>query len=187
VLLGLAAITFAGVEGAALQMFNHGVSSAMMFLLVGVLYERAHHRDLSRFGGVGLQMPYYTGLAIVGFFAALGLPGLNGFISEAMVLIGAFGSTYFAKWVVFVAVFGIILTAAYILWTVQRVYLVQPKEEKIKSFKDLNFREAFCLIPLAFLCVIVGVWPKSILVFMDASMSAIVETIKTGSQFLMGG
>jgi NADH-quinone oxidoreductase subunit M len=187
VLVGLAAITFAGVEGAALQMFNHGVSSAMMFLLVGVLYERAHHRDLNRFGGVGIQMPYYTGLAIVGFFAALGLPGLNGFISEAMVLIGAFGSEYFARWVVYVAVFGIILTAAYILWTVQRVYLVQPKDEKIKTFKDLNFREAFCLIPLAFLCVLLGVWPKTILVFMDSSMTAIVETIKAGSRFLAGG
>ena len=92
VLLGLAAMTDAGIQGAALQMFNHGLSSAMMFLIVGVIYDRAHHRNLTKFGGLATQMPYYTGLATVGFFASLGLPGLNGFISEALCFIGAYES-----------------------------------------------------------------------------------------------
>ena len=116
VLLGLAALTDQGIQGAALQMLNHGVSSAMMFLLVGIVYERAHHRDLDNFGGMGLQMPYYTGFATIGFFASLGLPGLNGFISEFLVFQGAFSSQAFwagssvvyglPRWIVYAALPG---------------------------------------------------------------------------------
>ena len=92
VLLGMAALTEFGMNGAALQLFNHGTSSAMLFLIVGVIYDRAHHRDLNKFGGLMKQMPYYGGLTTLGFFAALGLPGLAGFISEAMTLIGAYAT-----------------------------------------------------------------------------------------------
>ncbi|MBI3735916.1 NADH-quinone oxidoreductase subunit M, partial [Candidatus Sumerlaeota bacterium] len=90
VLLGIAVLNTEGVNGAIFQMFTHGTSSAMMFLLVGVLYERAHHREINRFGGMALKMPVYFSLAMVGFFAALGLPGMSGFISEVMVFLGAF-------------------------------------------------------------------------------------------------
>lgn len=178
VLLGLVAVTNAGVQGAALQMFNHGVSSAMLFLIVGVIYERAHHRDLSGFGGIGLQMPFYTAIATVGFFASLGLPGLNGFISEVFVFLGAYQSNTFGKWVVFAAIPTVVLTAAYILWTVQRVYLGPIRVEKYRTFPDMSFREWFALTPLAALCVIVGVWPMSILTYMDESLNAIVEVVK---------
>src|SRR5439155_25093185 len=89
-LLGIASLTSQGVMGGALQSFNHGLESPMLFCLVGVVYERAHHRNLNDFGGLGLQMPYYTGLATVGFFAALGLPGLNMFIGEALTFLGAY-------------------------------------------------------------------------------------------------
>lgn len=180
VLLGLAAMTPAGMQGSVLQMFNHGVSSAMMFLLVGVIYDRAHHRDLNNFGGIGLHMPYYTGFAIVGFFASLGLPGLNGFISEFAVFAGSFDSAdFFAgnsdvfalpRWIVYMALPGVVLTAGYILWTVQRVYLGEPKKEEYKSYPDLNWRETFALAPLGFMCILLGVAPSIILGYMNDTL-----------------
>ncbi|MFC1600866.1 NuoM family protein, partial [Candidatus Sumerlaeota bacterium] len=150
VLLGLAALNQEAVNGAVFQMFNHGISSAMMFMLVGVVYDRAHHRDLNGFGGLGLQMPRYLALSMVGFFAALGLPGLNGFISEFMVFIGAFKSPYFAhaKLITMLASIGLVMTAGYILWTMQRVYL-GPLNEKYQDMKDVDGREMFTLVPLA--------------------------------------
>ncbi|MCB9833676.1 MAG: NADH-quinone oxidoreductase subunit M [Planctomycetes bacterium] len=183
VMLGLAALTDAGVQGAALQMFNHGLSSAMMFLIVGVIYDRAHHRNLDKFGGIGTQMPYYTGIATLGFFASLGLPGLNGFISEALVFMGAWDSQAksagypldpkFVYW----ALPGIVLTATYILWTVQRVFMGPMKSETYKTFPDVNFREVFALAPLGILCVVFGVWPSLILDFMNSSLSTIVQVV----------
>ncbi|MCZ6796154.1 MAG: NADH-quinone oxidoreductase subunit M [Planctomycetota bacterium] len=193
VLLGLAALTHYGVTGAVLQMFNHGVSSAMLFFLVGVIYDRAHHRDLTRFGGIGLQMPWYMGLATVGLFATLGLPGLNGFISEAMCFLGAWhteaslittdigNSTHggiASKWIVLVSLLGIVLTAAYILWTVQRVYLGTVRDERYKSFPDVSFREVFALAPLAFLCVLLGVYPKLLIDFMDGTLGTLTDMVR---------
>ncbi len=191
VLLGLAALTHTGVSGAVLQMFNHGVSSAMMFLIVGVIYDRAHHRDLSRFGGIGLQMPWYTGIATVGFFASLGLPGLNGVISEALCFIGAWDTDaslitvagdqggLAARWVIYVALLGVVLTAAYILWTIQRVYLGTVQNEEYKRFPDVSFREVVALAPLAVLCVVLGVFPSILLDFMNGSLVAITDMVRT--------
>jgi len=120
VLLGLAVLTPMGMAGSMYQMLGHGISSAAMFFCVGILYERAHHRDLNRFGGVALQVPTYTGLAMVAFFASLGLPGLCGFPGEALTF---FGSFPVKPILTCIAVSGVVLTAAYILWTIQRVYL----------------------------------------------------------------
>ena len=213
VLLGLAALSYTGVQGATLQMFNHGVSSAMMFLIVGVIYDRAHHRDLTKFGGIGLQMPWYTGLAAIGFFASLGLPGLNGFISEAMCFIGAWDSTVVtadngatpsliatafgsqpiagasgrtflvggidSRWIVIASLLGIVLGAAYILWTIQRVYLGTIRKEEYKRFPDVNFREVLALVPLAFLCIALGVYPSILIDFMDGTLSTITEVARS--------
>lgn len=179
VMLGLAALTPAGITGASLQMFNHGASSAMMFLVVGVIYDRAHHRDLNNFGGLAHQMPWYFGVAIVAFFASLGLPGLNGFISEFLVFFGVYQSTG-AKvgvpmWMLIMAVPGIVLTAVYILWTIKRVFLGELTNEKYKEFPDLTFHEAFALYPLAVICVVVGVYPRVILDPMAPAMQAILD------------
>ncbi len=186
VLLGLAAMTDAGVQGAALQMFNHGLSSAMMFLIVGVIYDRAHHRNLDKFGGIGAQMPYYTGIATLGFFASLGLPGLNGFISEALVFMGAYDAEAssvagMSRTFVYLAAPGIVLTAAYILWTVQRVFMGEMKSESYKKFPDLNFREVFALAPLGILCIVFGVWPSLILDFMNGTLSTVVLMVRTAA------
>ncbi len=191
VLLGLAALNHTGVTGAVLQMINHGVSSAMLFLIVGVVYDRAHHRDLTRFGGMALQMPWYTGIATVGFFASLGLPGLNGFISEFLCFQGAFdfrdGATgslitttqgIHSPWIVYVSLLGIILAAVYILWTIQRVYLGEVKREEYKRFPDVSFREVLALAPLGILCIVLGVFPNGLIEFMNGSLTAVTDLVR---------
>ena len=191
VLLGMAAFNYTGVTGAVLQMFNHGVSSAMLFLIVGVLYDRAHHRDLTKFGGIGLQMPWYTGIATVGFFASLGLPGLNGFISEFLCFRGALdyrqgpdaslittAAGINAPWIVYVSLLGIVLGAVYILWTLQRVYLGTVKREEYKRFPDVSFREVLVLAPLAFLCIFLGVFPNGLIEFMNGSLVAVTDLVR---------
>ena len=169
VLLGASAFTSAGLNGAAMQMFTHGTSSALLFLLVGVAYERAHHREIDGFGGLASVAPVYTGITTLGFFAALGLPGMSGFVSEFLVLVGA--------WEVYpvltsIAVLGIVITAAFLLWTLQRVFL-GPLNEKYKDFPDVTFREVFTMAPLAILCVVFGVAPMLLLGHMDATLEAL--------------
>lgn len=193
VLLGLASLTYAGVAGAALQMFNHGVASAMLFFSVGVLYDRAHHRDLAGFGGIGLQMPWYTGLAMVGFFSSLGLPGLAGFVSEVLCFLGAYdgdpvrGSLVAspagigARWIVYASLLGVVLAAVYILWTVQRVYLGTIRREEYRKFPDLSAREVVALAPLAFLCVLLGVAPRILVDFMDGTLTAFVDAVRAAA------
>ncbi len=176
VLLGLAALTGAGFDGAALQMVNHGFSSAGMFFVVGIIYDRAHHRDLNKFGGIALQMPIYFGLALVIFFASLGLPGLNGFISEAFTFLGAWQSNDLPRWMTLVAMTGgILFGAAYILWTIRRVFLGPLTVEKYKHFPDLAPREIFALAPLVLGCVAIGVYPG--LVTNNLGLEAVMRTI----------
>lgn len=172
VMFGLAALTPEAMNGASLQMFNHGASSAMMFLVVGVVYDRAHHRDLNRFGGLALQMPWYFGVAIVAMFASLGLPGLNGFISEFLCFFGAYKSSVLPKWLVISAVPAVVLTAVYILWTIKRVFLGEITNEQYKAFPDLTFNEGFALYPLAVICLAVGVYPNFLLDFMQPAVNA---------------
>src|SRR3954466_5376339 len=111
VAVGLAPTTAAGLHGGAISGVNHGLSSAGMFFIVGIIYDRAHHRDLNRFGGIALQMPRHFGFSLVILFASLGLPGLNGFISEAFVFIGAWESTLLPKWMTVIATLGILFGA----------------------------------------------------------------------------
>jgi len=171
VLLGAAAMTDWGVKGAVLQMFNHGTSSAMLFLIVGVIYDRAHHRDLNGFGGLMAQMPRYGGLTTLGFFAALGLPGLAGFISEAMTLLGSF-KTYPTLTVI--SCIGVVMTAAFLLWTIQRVFLgkLNPKYARLP---DISGREVFCQAPFAALCVLFGVAPWLILDVLGPAVTTFLQ------------
>ena len=159
VLLGASAFTSAGLNGAAMQMFTHGTSSALLFLIVGVAYDRAHHRDIEGFGGLASVAPIYTGITTLGFFAALGLPSMSGFVSEVLVLIGAWEVR---PGMAALAVIGIVITAAFLLWTLQRVFL-GPLNEKYRDFPDVTGREIFTMAPLAFLCVLLGVMPSLLL------------------------
>jgi NADH-quinone oxidoreductase subunit M len=166
VMLGAASFTAAGINGAVLQMFNHGTITAMLFILVGVIYDRAHHRDIAGFGGLAQQMPVYAGMTGFAFFAGMGLPGMSAFISEVLVLIGAWQTHPILT--IFAAATAI-LTAGYLLWTYQRIYL-GPFNEKYKAFPDLSFREAFCLVPLAIIVLILGVYPHAILGLLNTSL-----------------
>jgi len=180
VLLGTGALTIWGTDGAAMQMFAHGTSSAAMFLVVGVIYDRAHHRDLNGFGGLSQPMPVYWGLTTFCFFAALGLPTMSGFIAEALTLVGAFQSedTRFQALVLF-SVIGIVITAAFLLWAIQRVFLGNLNE-KYKDYPDMNFREIFCMAPLLFLCLLLGCFPHILLDVMEPSIAHLVDLLKAG-------
>jgi NADH-quinone oxidoreductase subunit M len=143
-----------GVNGALFQMISHGITSAALFFVVGVIYDRAHHRDLDRFGGLKEPMPVYSGLSAILFFASMGLPGLCGFVGEFQVMMAAWNYCWFLGTL---SILATILTAGYLLWAWQRVFLgVNPATAK---FPDVSGREATVLIPLALLCILLGVIP----------------------------
>jgi NADH-quinone oxidoreductase subunit M len=169
VMLGMASFTDEGLNGAVLQMFNHGVVTAMLFLLVGVVYDRAHHREIEGFGGLASVTPHYAFVTFLAFFAALGLPGLNSFISEALVLLGAFKTH---PVLAVIAATGAIITAAYCLWTLQRVFL-GAVNEKYALLPDLTRRETASLVPLAVLVVVLGVFPHPVLDLMKATLGSL--------------
>jgi NADH-quinone oxidoreductase subunit M len=176
VLLGMSAMNTQGMMGAVFQMFNHGTITAMLFLIVGVIYDRAHTRDLDAFGGLAITMPKYTGIMTVAFFAALGLPGLSGFVSEAFSFLGAF-QTF--RVITIISTLGIVLTAGYMLWTLQRVFLGQPSE-KWASLPDISGRELFTLVPLAVVVLALGIYPSLMLDLMTSSLNHLVDFVKQG-------
>ncbi|MFH1277144.1 MAG: NADH-quinone oxidoreductase subunit M [Candidatus Eisenbacteria bacterium] len=173
VLLGMASGTEQGMNGAVLQMFNHGTITAMLFLLVGVLYDRAHHREIEGFGGLLSRMPIYGTITSLAFFAAIGLPGLSGFISEALVLIGGF-KTF--QTITILCSTGIVLGAAYMLWTFQRIFL-GPLNEKYAALPEISGREIFTLAPLGVIVLILGFYPHPILGMMQTSMNYLVKVV----------
>ena len=163
-------------------MFNHGTSSAALFLVVGVIYDRAHHRDLNRFGGLSQPMPVYWALTTIGFFAALGLPGTAGFVSEAMTLVGAYqASDARFQTLVVISVIGIVLTAAFLLWAMQRIFL-GTLNEKYKGYSDINAREVLCQAPLLFLCIALGIFPHYLLDWMDLGVKTLVDILDMSAQ-----
>jgi NADH-quinone oxidoreductase subunit M len=176
VCLGMAVFTPAGMNGALFQMFNHGTVTAMLFLLVGVIYDRAHIRDIDGFGGLGVNMPIFTGITSLAFFAALGLPGLSSFISEVLVFIGAF-NVY--RTITAISVIGIVLTAGYLLWTLQRMFL-GPLNEKWKDLPEINAREIVTLAPLGIIVLILGIYPMPLLDMISTSMQNLIEMLPLG-------
>lgn len=173
VLLGMASLTAAGINGAIFQMFNHGTITAMLFLGVGVIYDRAHTRGLYEFGGLANKMPVYTGFVTVAFFAAIGLPSMSGFISESLVFLGAFSSPGI-RVITVIATLGMLLGAGYMLWTMQRVYFGELKE-KWAGLTDLNFREYCMFIPLTIIIMYLGINPSAMLNIMNSSVNTLVR------------
>ena len=165
----------AGLGGAVFQMFNHGTISAMLFILVGVIYERAHHREIEGFGGLASQMPVYTGITAVAFFAGLGLPGLSGFISEAMCFIGAF-PVY--RGIVIASTIGILLNAAYFLWAFQRIFFGKLND-KYTTLPDINKLELLTIVPLLLITLFFGIYPSPYLDAIAASMDNIIDHVTT--------
>jgi NADH-quinone oxidoreductase subunit M len=167
-LLGMAALTTTGMAGSMMQMFNHGTITSMLFLLVGVLYDRAHTRGVNEFGGVASVMPRYAAVFGFAFMASLGLPGLSGFIGEALVFLGAFNAY---RVLTILAVTGVIVTAAYHLWAMQRIQLGPFKEKWREALKlDLDRREMVMLVPLAVLVLVLGFYPMPALDLMNQGL-----------------
>jgi NADH-quinone oxidoreductase subunit M len=173
VMLGMATLTPQGINGAVLQMFNHGTVTAMLFLLVGVIYDRAHHREIAGFGGLASVMPMYTGMMAIAFFAALGLPGLSAFISEVLVLLGAW---QYNPMLAIIAASAVILTAGYMLWMLQRVWL-GPVNEKYAKLPDLSPRELVTLVPLAVIVMVLGVYPHAVLDLINPTLLSLNQTV----------
>lgn len=172
-LLALGAMTPQGIQAALVQMFNHGLITGMLFTLVGVVYDRVHTRDIDKFGGLAKEMPLYTALVGFAFMASLGLPGLSGFWGEAMTFIGAFPRF---RVLTMLAATGVIVTAAYHLWALQRMFLGKFREEWRTSkylepfggkFPEINGRELLSLAPLAVLVLVLGFWPRPLLNLLD--------------------
>jgi NADH-quinone oxidoreductase subunit M len=174
VILGMASMNTQGMTGAVFQMFNHGTITAMLFLVVGVIYDRAHTRGLDEFGGLMNQMPRYAGVMTIAFFAALGLPGLSGFISEALSLLGAFRTF---QTLTIISAVTIVLTAGYMLWVLQRVFL-GTIPEKWKNLTDMDGRETFMLASLAVIVIFLGVYPSPVLDLMNSSMNHLADLLR---------
>ena len=199
VVLGAAMMTDAAVNGALFMMIAHGITSAMMFFIVGVIYERAHHRELGRFGGIATTMPVYTGFSTVACFANLGLPGLCGFVGEVMVLIGAFqaarpdsilmqmgASRGAILTFAVISCFGVILTAGYMLWTIQRVYL-GPERPEYKDFPEVDSREISVLTPLTAMAILLGILPYVFFfTFTDSTVNALFGLFRSGGAAVAG-
>jgi NADH-quinone oxidoreductase subunit M len=177
VMLGMFAFNPMGVQGSLLQMINHGLSTGGLFLIVGLIYDRRHTRLISELGGISKQMPVYATLFAIIMFSSMGLPGLNGFIGEFLILIGAFQVRWW--WGAF-AVTGIVLGAAYMLWLYQRTMFGELTNEKNKALPDLSFREMATLIPIIAFCFWIGLYPSPFLRAMEVSVANVIQTVEKG-------
>jgi NADH-quinone oxidoreductase subunit M len=166
----------AAMAGTIVQMVSHGLITGMLFLLVGVIYDRAHHRDVNRFGGLAAHMPVYGGFTALAFMASLGIPGFSGFIGEVLVLLGAF--RHFPTLTI-IATSGIVITAGYFLWAFQRMFL-GTRNQEYSTLPDLTPRELFTLIPLGLLALAVGVYPMLLLDLMQSSITGLLKILSFG-------
>ena len=172
--LGIFALNQPGIAGSILQQINHGLSTGMLFLIVGVIYERRHTREIKEYGGLSHVMPAYSIVFAIAMFSSAGLPLLNGFIGEFTILQGAYAANV---WWAVIAGSGIVLGAAYLLWLYQRTMLGEITNEKNRGLKDLNLRECIIFTPLIILCFAIGIYPKPWFEVIDKPVTAIVKRV----------
>jgi NADH-quinone oxidoreductase subunit M len=163
-----------GVQGGMVQMVSHGFISAAMFLCVGVLYDRLHSREISDYGGVVNVMPWFAAFTVLFAMANAGLPGTSGFVGEFMVIIASFRANF---WFALLAAITLIVGAAYTLWMVKRVIFGDVTKESVAGLQDINGREAFVLATLAFMVLLLGVWPAPLIDVMEVTVTNLVEQI----------
>ncbi|MBX9640646.1 MAG: NADH-quinone oxidoreductase subunit M, partial [Mycobacteriaceae bacterium] len=175
--LGIFSLNPNGIAGSVLQQVNHGISTGLLFLLVGLIYERRHTRQIEDFGGVASVMPRYATVFAIAMLSSAGLPLLNGFIGEFTILAGAFEAN--RTWAAF-AVFGIVLGAAYLLWLYQRTMLGKLVHEENRNLPDLTAREVLVMAPLLALVFGIGVYPKPLFEILERPVNQIVERVKPG-------
>ena len=180
VVLGIFAFNVEAMQGAMIQMINHGISTGALFLIVGMLYERRHTREMSDFGGIAKSVPVLTFFMVLSVLASAGLPGLNGFVGEFLILIGSFSSTLLASpWLVVIATTGVILAAVYLLYMVYAMFWGTLNRDENRDMPDLNRRELGLLIPMAVLMVVMGLAPSPFLAKSEPAVKQLLETIET--------
>ena len=180
IVLGLAALTVESLQGSLIQMVNHGLSTGALFLFVGFLYDRRHTREISDFGGLIKIIPIYGSMLLIVSLSSIGLPGLNGFIGEFMILTGSFFSISLNNNIyAIIATSGVVLSAVYLLWMYQRVMLGPLDKDENKTVTDLNKREIISVIPILFFIVWIGVQPNTFLKKSEPSVKKVVEYIET--------
>jgi len=180
VVLGTFALTAQGLEGAVLQMINHGLSTGALFLIVGMLYERRHTRQMSAFGGIWKVMPVLGALSLIVTLSSLGLPGLNGFVGEFTILLGAFRSAVLASpWFAGLATLGVILAAIYLLTMFEKVFLGPVHHEENRRLPDLNGREILTLAPIILLIFWIGLYPQPFLDLIHPSAERLVALVQS--------
>jgi NADH-quinone oxidoreductase subunit M len=179
VVLGIFALTSQSLEGAVFLMISHGLTTGALFLLIGMIYERTHTREIADYGGLAKVMPVYAGIFLFSAFASVGLPALSGFVGEFMILIG----TYLTMPVLAViAASGVILAAVYLLWAYERVF-TGPTNPKLEGLKDLGFREVAIMVPLVALIIGLGVYPKPVMDRINPSVEIILERIELETDY----
>jgi NADH-quinone oxidoreductase subunit M len=192
VVLGLFSFTEFGMQGALYQMLNHGVSTGALFLFVGFIYDRRHTRKITEFGGLATPMPWFSTLFVIASLSSIGLPFLNGFVGEFLIMLGSWTSNAVQHaWIVtMLAGSGVIWAAVYMLWMLQRVVFGQVTSPENAKLQDLNAREIGLLVPLLVLMLFMGVYPR---VFLDRSQASVEEvrsrvaTPPTGGSFASSG
>ncbi|MAT45076.1 MAG: Fe-S-binding domain-containing protein [Anaerolineaceae bacterium] len=185
VVLGIFALNTEGLSGAILQMANHGISTGALFLLVGMIYERRHTRDLAEFGGLWKVMPIFAGLTLVVTLSSIGLPGLNGFVGEFTILLGSFGSTALGSpWFAGIATIGVIIAAVYLLKMFEKMFLGPVTKEENRGLKDLNLREIITMAPLVVMIFWLGIYPKPFFDLINPAVEHLVELVQAASMVL---
>jgi NADH-quinone oxidoreductase subunit M len=174
VMLGIFTLTHQGLQGGLLQMVNHGLSTGALFLIVGMIYERRHTRMIEDFGGLAKQIPIFTAFFMIVTLSSIGLPGLNGFVGEFLVLLGTFLTN---KWYAVLATSGVIFAAVYMLRMFQRVMFGKLDKEENHNLADLSKREIAVLVPVVAMIVLIGVWPQPFLNKMEKSVDHLIRTV----------
>jgi len=178
-MLGVFAVTPVALQGGILQMINHGISTGGLFLIVGIIYERRHTRMIADYGGLGHVMPVYATIFLIMTMSSIGLPTLNGFIGEFMILQGVFGQAGLRLWAI-IGASGIVLGAAYMLWLYQRTMLGKIENDANRNLRDLNLRELATFVPLIVLAFWIGLYPQPFLRYLDEPVKQIVERVRPG-------
>ena len=174
IVLGTFALSSQAVTGAVMQMINHGVSTGALFLLVGMIYERRHTREIAELRGIQHVAPIFAGVFTVVMLSSIGLPGLNGFVGEFLILIGSFGA---ARWWTVVATVGVVLAALYLLWAYQRVFHGEPDEANA-SFKEITAKEGMLMAVFVAIIVFTGIYPKPMLERIEPSVNSFIEHVE---------
>jgi len=178
VVLGIFAMTQESVQGAVIQMINHGLSTGALFLLVGVIYERTHTREIADYGGIAKLVPFFAFSLMFASLSSIGLPGLNGFVGEFLILLGSFKSGVLNSWwFTAFAASGVIFAAVYLLWMYQRVVFGEVKNQSLNGLKDMNAREIFVMIPIFIFIVWIGIYPSTFLKVSEKTTAKIIHQV----------